>query len=173
MTSVFLAVGLGLLILDQLLQGDRVCRWQATLTYYIYYFRPMFHRNQFFLIICLALGFSILINYLILPDVHILSHIAIFLLLPVLIYGMIFLLTLYDALLVPGIDLKFHFYSLEKDFIQLFCLGLFFPFIYLAFVVNGMLYLFRYPSQGIYFLKSFAGLVGLISFSVGVIKGFL
>lgn len=162
-----------LLLLDRVIDGDRAIRFQESLNYYIYYYRPMFQRQQFFLLIGLAVCVSILINYLIFHEVHILFHLVIFLLLLFLIYGMIFLLTLFDSLVLKEGDTSFHFYSLEKDFIQLFSLALFFPFIYLAFLVNGMLYLFRYPSQGIYFLKSFAGLVGLISFSVGVIMGFL
>jgi hypothetical protein len=86
---------------------------------------------------------------------------------------MLVLLTLYDSLVLKDIDTRLHFYSMEKDVIQVFCLALFFPFIYVAFLVKSALYLFRYPAQGVYVFKSFAGLAGLISLSLGIIQLFL
>jgi hypothetical protein len=86
---------------------------------------------------------------------------------------MIWLLTLFDYLVLKDIDRRLHFYQLENDFIQIFSLGIFFPFIYVAFVLRFFLEIFKYPSQGIYVFKSFAGLTGLLALSIGLIMFFL
>ncbi|MEJ2093305.1 MAG: hypothetical protein P8X65_14070 [Syntrophobacterales bacterium] len=164
MTWVLLSVGVALLLLDRVIHKDRAVRFQERLNYYIYYYRPMFNRKQFFVLIGLAVCVSAVINYLIFHKFNLFSQLIIFLLLLGLIYGMLFLLTLFDSLVLKDIDIRFHFYSMEKDVIQIFSLALFFPFIYVAFLVGGVLYLFRYPPQGIYIFKSFAGLAGLILF---------
>jgi hypothetical protein len=114
-----------------------------------------------------------LINYVIFYEVQIFNHLILFLLLLGLIYGMLFLLTLFDSLVLKDIDRRFHFYCLEKEVIYIISLGLFFPFLYLAYVLKIVLYLFRYPSPGIYPFKSFAGLIGLFSLSAGIIMLFL
>ena len=173
MTWVLLSVGVALLWLDRVIHEDRAVRLQERLNYYIYYYRPMFNRQQFILLIGLAVCVSVVINYLIFHKIHLLTQLILFLLLLSLIYGMLFLLTLFDSLVLKDIDTRLHFYSMEKDVIQVFCLALFFPFIYVAFLVKGVLYLFRYPSQGVYVFKSFAGLTGLICLSLGIIKLFL
>lgn len=173
MTWFLLSVGVTLVLLDRVIHGERAVRLQERLNYYIHYYRPMFNRQQFFLLIGLAVCVSVVINYLIFHKVHILRQLTLFLLLIGLIYGMLFLLTLFDSLVLKDIDIRFHFYSMEKDVIQIFCLGLFFPFIYVGFLVQGVLYLFRYPPQGIYIFKSFAGLAGLICFGIGLFKLYL
>ena len=173
MTWVLLSVGVALLWLDRVIHEDRAVRLQERLNYYIYYYRPMFNRQQFILLIGLAVCVSVVINYLIFNKIYILSQFILFLLLLGLIYGMLVLLTLYDSLVLKDIDTRLHFYSMEKDVIQVFCLALFFPFIYVAFLVKSALYLFRYPAQGVYVFKSFAGLAGLISLSLGIIQLFL
>jgi hypothetical protein len=159
-----------LLGLDRVIDRATALIFQERLNYYIFYFRPIFHRKQFFYLIFLTILISIFITYLIFHTVHILSHIVIFLLLIVLIYGMIFLLTLFDSLVLKDIDRSFHFHLLEKDFIQIFSLGMFFPLIYVAYILKILLVIFRYPSQGIYVFKSFAGLTGFLFLSVGIIK---
>jgi len=173
MTWVLLGAGVGLLLLDRGIHGDRAVRWQERLNYYIYYYRPMFNRQQFFLLVGLAICVSVAINYFIFGKIYILRQLLLFLLLLGLIYGMLFLLTLFDSLVLKDIDSRFHFYSMEKDVIQIFCLALFFPFIFVAFLVNGVLYLFRYPPRGIYVFNSYAGLVGLICIGIGLIKLYL
>ena len=172
MTGVFLGVGVALLVLDRIISGAAAIRFQERLNYYIYYYRPMFQRRQFFVLIGLAICVSILINYLIFGEVHILIHLFLFLGLLGLIYVMIFILTLYDSLVLKGIDPRWHFYSLENDFIQMFSLALFFPFLYLGYGLKVVLYLFRYPSQGVYVFRSFAGLTGALCFSLGLIMLF-
>jgi len=172
MTGVFLGVGLALLGLDRIISGAAAIRMQERLNYYIYYYRPLFQRRQFFLLIGLAICVSIVTNYLIFDEVHILIHLVLFFVLLGLSYVMIFLLTLYDSLVLKDIDLHFHFYSLEKDFIQIFSSALFFPFLYLAYGLKVMLYLFRYPSQGIYVFRSFVGLAGAVCLSLGLIMLF-
>ena len=173
MNSVLLSLGVALLLLDRIIPEDRAARFQDRLNYYIYYYRPMFNRQQFFVLIGLAVCISVVINYLIFNKIYILSQFILFLLLLGLIYGMLFLLTLFDSLVLKDIDTRLHFYSMEKDVIQIFCLALFFPFIFVAFLVKGVLSLFRYPPQGIYVFKSFAGPVGLICFGIGLIKLYL
>jgi hypothetical protein len=172
MTWVFLGVGVALLLLDRVIHGEKAVRMQERLSYYIYYYRPMFNRTQFFLLLGMAAGVSAGVNYLIFHEFHFLRHLVLFFVLICLIYSLLFLLTLFDYLVLKDIDIRFHFYSLEKDFRQVFSLALFFPFIYMAFLVEGVLYLFRYPSQGIYVFKSFAGPAGLISLSIGIIRLF-
>ena len=173
MTWVLLSAGVVLLLLDRVIPADRAIRFQDRLNYYIYYYRPMYNRQQFFLLIGLAVCVSVVINYLIFDKVNILRQLLLFLLLLGLIYGMLFLLTFYDSLILKDIDIRFHFYSMEKDVIQIFCLALFFPFIYVTFLVKGVLYLFRYSPQGIYVFKSYAGLIGLICFGIGLVKLYL
>jgi hypothetical protein len=170
MTWVLLSAGVALLLLDRVIHADRAVRLQERLSYYIYYYRPMFNRRQFFILIGLAVCVSVVINYLLFHEIHLLTQLILFLLLLGLTYGMLFLLTLFDSLVLKDIDIRFHFYSMEKDVIQIFCLALFFPFISMAFLVEGVLYLFRYPPQGIYIFKSFAGLAGLICFGLGIIQ---
>jgi len=169
MAGVFLGVGAALLALDRIISGAAVIRFQERLNYYIYYYRPRFQRRQFFVLIGLAICVSILVNYLIFFEVRILVHLVLFLGLLALIYVMIFMLTLYDSLVLKDIDWHWHFYSLENDFIQTFSLALFFPFLYLGYGLKVMLYLFRYPSQGMYVFRSFAGLAGLLSLGTGLI----
>ena len=173
MTRVLLIVGVAFLLLDRVIHKDRAVRLQERLSYYIYYYRPIFNRRQFFLLIGLAICVSVVINYLIFQKIHLLTQLILFLLLLGLIYGMLVLLTLYDSLVLKDIDTRLHFYSMEKDVIQVFCLALFFPFIYVVFLMKSALYLFRYPAQGVYVFKSFAGLAGLISLSLGIIQLFL
>jgi hypothetical protein len=173
MSGVFLGVGVALLVLDRVIYGATVIRIQEWLTYYIYYYRPMFQRKQFFLLVGLAICVCILINYLIFFEVNIWLYVLLFLALLGLIYVMLVLLTLYDSLVLKDIDLRFHFYSLENDFRQIFTLALFFPFIYLAYLLKAALYLFRYPAQGIYGFRSFAGLAGSLCLGLGLIMLFL
>jgi len=173
MTGFLFGVGVVLLVLDRLIYGTTAIRIQERLNYYIFYYRPMFRRHQFFVLVGLAVCVSILVNYVIFGEANILSHLVLFLLLLALIYVLLFLMTLFDSLVLRDIDLHFHFYSLEKDFIQLFSLGIFFPLIYLAYIVEVALNLFRYPSRGFYCFKSFAGLAGLLSLGTGLIMLFL
>jgi len=173
MTWVLLSAGVVLLLLDRVIHGERAVRFQDRLNYYIHYYRPMFNRQQFFLLSGLAVCVSVGINYLLFHKVDLLEQLILFLLLLGLIYGMLFLLSLFDSLVLKDIDICFHFYSMEKDVIRVFSLALFFPFIYVAFLVKGVLYLFRYSPQGIYIFKSYAGLAGLICFGIGLIKLFL
>lgn len=79
MTGVFLGVGVTLLVLDRVISGAGAIRFQERLNYYIYYYRPMFQRRQFFVLIGLAICVSILINHLIFGEVHILIHLFLFL----------------------------------------------------------------------------------------------
>lgn len=173
MTGVFLSVGVALLVLDRVIHGATAIRFQERLYYYIFYYRPRFRRQQFFGLICLAICVSILINYLLFFEVHILIHLVLFLGLIGLIYILIFLITLFDSLVLKGVDPLFHFYSLESDFIQIFSLGLFFPLLYLSYGLMISLYLFRYPSEGIYLFNSFAGPIGLLFVSLGLVTLFL
>lgn len=173
MTGVFLGIGVAFLILDRVIYGATAIRCQERLNYYIFYYRPRFQRRQFFLLICLAVCVSILINYLIFQEIHILNHLVLFLLLLGLIYGLLLLLTLFDSYVLKNINPYIHFYFLENDFIQIFSLGLFFPFLYLGYGFNLVLYLFRYPSQGIYVFKSFAGPAGLVFLFIGLIMLYL
>jgi hypothetical protein len=167
MSYLFLGVGLALLVLDRVIHGATAIRFQERLNYYIFYYRPMFQRRQFFGLIFLAVCVSILVNYVIFHKLNILSNLILFLFLLVLIYGLLFLLTLFDSLVLKDIDRNFHFYSLEKDFIQIFSLALFFPFLYLGYGLKLVLYLFRYPAQGFYCFRSFAGLAGLLCLILG------
>ena len=173
MAGVLLGAGVALLVLDRIISGAGALRYQERLNYYIYYYRPRFQRRQFFWLIGLAVCVSSLVNYLIFFEFHILIHLILFLGLLGLIYLMIFLFTLYDSLVLKGIDWRVHFYSLENDFMQIFSLALFFPFLYLGYGLKVMLYLFRYPSQGIYVFRSFAGLAGAVCLGLGLIMVFL
>lgn len=163
---------MALLVLDRVIDRATALIFQERVDYYVFYYRPMFQRKQFFWLIFLAILVSIFINYLIFHTVNILKHVVIFLLLIVIIYVMILLLTLFDSLVLKDIDRRLHFYQLENDFIQVFSLGIFFPFIYVAFILKYLLEIFKYPSQGIYVFKSFGGLTGLLSLSIGLIMYF-
>ena len=165
-----LIIGLVLLGLDRVIDRGTALIIQERLNYYIYFYRPMFQRKQFFCLIFLGIIISIFINYLCFGKVNILHHIVIFLLLIILIYGMLFSLTLFDSLILKDIDRRFQFDLLEKDFIQIFSLGLFFPLIYVVFVLKYVLVIFMYPSKGIYVFKSLAGLTGFLFFGVGIIN---
>lgn len=173
MPLFFLIVGVALLGLDRAIDRNTVVKYQHTLDYYIYYYRPIFQRIHFFVIIIAVMAFSILVNYLIFGEVNIISQILILPLIIFIIYCLIMLILIFDYLVLREKEFLYFFYIMERDFIQTFSLAFFFPFIYLALILKILLNIFIYPSRKIFIFNSFAGLLGFILCSGSLIMFFL
>ena len=143
------------------------------LTYFIYYYRPHVQRRQFFVLLLSVIVGSTGLDYLIFPKIHLLSHIFLLPLMVILIYVMLFTLAVFDYWVLKKGDVAFNFFMFEREFIQVFSLAIFFPLIFIAYLVNTVLMLFQYPAQGIVLFQSFAGLTGSICFIVGLIGYFI
>lgn len=169
MPLVLCIIGVVLLGLDRVLNRAGALKCQHQLDYYIYYYRPLFQRRQFFGLIFLIILFSLLLNYLIFGKVSIISNIFILPLLVVLIYVFILLLTVFDYLVSQEPDMRLNFSILERDFIQIFTLALFFPFIAVAYLLKLLLTLFTVPSRKIFLFNSCAGLLGVMLVGVGLV----
>lgn len=168
MPLIFLIVGSALLILDRTIKRATALIYKERLQYFIYYYRPHFHRRHFFGIIIVVIFFSILFNYLIFQKIDLLSPLLILPLIVLLSYTMIFLVTVFDSVVLKKGDIAFDFSMLERDFIQQFSLALFHPVIFLAYFLKNFFLIFTYPSQGIFLFKSLAGLIGCIFLIVGM-----
>lgn len=173
MPLIFMLVGSALLILDRAIKRNTALIMKERLTYFVFYYRPHFHRRQFFGIILLVILFSTFLDYLIFRKIDLLSHILLLPLMVLLMYCLIFLLAIFDYLVLKKADITFNFFMLEREFIQLFSLALFFPLIFFAYLLKTLLLLFLYPAQGIFLFQSFAGLTGCICFSIGLVWYFL
>jgi hypothetical protein len=169
MPLVLFIIGVALLGLDRALDRTAALKYQHQLDYYTYYYRPLFQRRQFFGLIFLIILFSLFLNYVIFGKVSIISNILILPLLVVLIYVLIVLLTVFDYLIRQEPDMRLNFSILERDFIQLFTLALFFPFIAVAYLLKLFLTLFTVPSRKIFLFNSFAGLLGIFLLGVSLV----
>ena len=173
MPLFFLIIGLAFLILDRTIKRNTALIMNERLTYFIYYYRPHFRRGQFFAVLLVVLVLSTLLDYLIFPKIDLMSHIFLLPLMVSLMYGMIFLLVMFDSWVLKKGDMSFNFFVFEREFIQVFSLAIFFPLIFIAYLVNILLMLFLYQAQGLFLFNSFAGLAGSICFIVGLMGYFL
>ena len=169
MPVFLLIVGVVLLGLDRVIDRAAAIKYQHELEYYVYYYRPLVQRKQFLVIILLAMCFAAFVNYLIFGKVNIVSQIFILSLIILLIYLLIFLVLVFDYLVLKENTFWFKFFLMERDFIQIFTLALFFPLIGLAYLLSIFLVLFMYPSRKFFVFNSFAGLLGCIAVTVSLI----
>lgn len=173
MPVFLLIVGVVLLGLDRVIDRAAAIEYQHELEYYVYYYRPLVQRKQFFVIIFLAMCFAAFVNYLIFGKVNIVSLIFILSLIILLIYLLFFLVLVFDYFVLKENTFWFKFFLMERDFIQIFTLALFFPLISLAFLLSIFLVLFMYPSQKLVICNSFAGLLGYFVITASLIMFFL
>lgn len=173
MWVIFLLAGSALLISDRVLERNAVMRLKERLTYFVYYYRPYMQRRQFFGLILLVMGLSALLDYLIAARLDVAGHLLI---LPALVLGaylLVFLLAVFDRFALGKGSVALNFFLLEQELRQHLSLALLIPLFCLAYGLKIFSLLFLYPSEGLFPVRSLAGLAGAVCVGVGLAGYFL